>query len=296
MPLDFQRMEERIREFWEDEDVVERVRESTEGNEPFFMIDGPPYLTGPPHMGQFQNKVTKDVMLRFKQMQGFDVHDQAGFDTHGLPNEVKTEEKLGIENKNDIGTEITVTEFIEACKDRAVKAQDVWRDVMWRLAVWQDFEDPYLTYDPDYIESEWWFIEEASERGMLYDAEKPIYWCGRCQTSLAGYEVTDEYREVTDDAIYVKFPVRGTDQEYFLAWTTTPWTVPGNMAILVNPDYEYARVEVPEEGTLIMAEQLVEEVMQTAGYEGDEWVVTETVAGDELTGMEYLHPLVEEVP
>ncbi|MDY6768560.1 MAG: class I tRNA ligase family protein, partial [Candidatus Nanohaloarchaea archaeon] len=140
MPLDFQEMEQSVRAFWEENDIVEQVRESTEGNEPFFMIDGPPYLTGPPHMGQFQNKVTKDTMLRFKQMQGFDVHDQAGFDTHGLPNEVKTEEELGIENKNDIGTEISVAEFIEACKDRAVKAQDVWRDVMWRLAVWQDFE------------------------------------------------------------------------------------------------------------------------------------------------------------
>ncbi|MDY6765909.1 MAG: isoleucine--tRNA ligase [Candidatus Nanohaloarchaea archaeon] len=296
MPLDFQEMEESVRDFWDEENIVEQVRESTEGNEPFFMIDGPPYLTGPPHMGQFQNKVTKDVMLRFKQMQGFDVHDQAGFDTHGLPNEVKTEEELGIENKNDIGTDISVAEFIEACKERAVKAQDVWRDVMWRLAVWQDFDDPYLTYDPDYIESEWWFIEQADERDMLYDAEKPIYWCGRCQTSLAGYEVTDEYREVTDDAIYVKFPVRGEDDEYLLAWTTTPWTVPGNMAILVNPEYEYAKVEVPEEGTLIIAEQLVEEVMANAGYDEDEWIVTETVAGEELAGMEYLHPLVEEVP
>ncbi|MDY6769392.1 MAG: isoleucine--tRNA ligase, partial [Candidatus Nanohaloarchaea archaeon] len=208
----------------------------------------------------------------------------------------KTEEKLGIENKNDIGTEITVTEFIEACKDRAVKAQDVWRDVMWRLAVWQDFEDPYLTYDPEYIESEWWFIEQAADRDMLYSAKKPIYWCGRCQTSLAGYEVTDEYREVTDDAIYVKFPVKGTDEEYLLAWTTTPWTVPGNMAIVVNPDYEYVRVEVPDEGTLIVAEQLVEEVMDAGGYEDDEWVVSETVTGEELAGTAYFHPLADEVP
>ncbi|MDY6765796.1 MAG: isoleucine--tRNA ligase, partial [Candidatus Nanohaloarchaea archaeon] len=194
------------------------------------------------------------------------------------------------------GQEITVAEFIEACKDRAVTAQDVWKDVMHRLAVWQDFDDPYLTYDPDYIESEWWFIEEAADRDMLYSAKKPIYWCGRCQTSLAGYEVTDEYREVTDDAIYVKFPVKGTAQEYLLAWTTTPWTVPGNMAIVVNPDYEYAKVDVPDGGTLIVAEQLVEEVMANAGYDEDEWIVSGTVTGEELAGTGYLHPLMEEVP
>lgn len=295
MALDIRELEDGVREFWAENNIVEKVRESTEGNEKFFMIDGPPYLTGPPHMGQFQNKTTKDTMMRFKQMQGFHVWDQAGFDTHGLPNEVKTEEELGIENKNEIGQSISVAEFIEKCKERAVSAQDEWRDVMWQLAVWQDFEDPYLTYDPEYIESVWHFISHANNREMLYSARRPIYWCPRCQTTLAGYEVTDEYREVTDDAIYVKFPLRDRD-ESLLIWTTTPWTIPGNMAIIVHPDFDYARVEVDDE-TLIMAEKLVPEVMGKAGYDEEEWEIIGTFKGSAMQGKSYHHVLAdEEVP
>lgn len=294
MSPDFKEIESDVRKFWEANDIVETVRESTEGNEPFFMIDGPPYLTGPPHMGQFQNKTTKDTMMRFKQMQGYDVWDQAGFDTHGLPNEVKTEEELGIENKNEIGDTISVADFIEKCKERAVTAQDEWKDVMWQLAVWQDFEDPYLTYDNDYIESVWHFVSHADGRDMLYSSLEPIYWCGRCQTSLSGYEVTDEYREVTDDAIFVKFPLVDRN-EYLLIWTTTPWTVPGNMAIIVHPDFEYARVDVDGE-TLIMADQLVEEVMEKAGYDEDDWERQGTFMGSAMQGKQYRHVLEDEVP
>jgi len=254
---------EKVQEHWDEESVREKVRESTEGNEPFFMIDGPPYLNGAPHVGHMQGKVLKDVYLRYKQMQGYDVWDQAGFDTHGLPNELATEEELGIENKNEIGNDIPAEEFIEECKQRATSAQDLWRGTMRDLAIWQDFEDPYLTYEPGYIESEWWLVQQAEEQDLIYRAEKPMHWCPRCQTSLSGYEVTDEYQEVEDTAVYAQFQLKDREEKLVI-WTTTPWTIPANMAVFVNPNYRYAVVDTGDE-KLIIAEQLVPTVMDGAG-------------------------------
>lgn len=294
MSYDPETIESDVANYWEQNNVIERVRELTDGNESFFMIDGPPYLNGPPHVGHMQGKVLKDVMLRFKQMQGYDVWDQAGFDTHGLPNELATEEKLGIENKNEIGDSISPAKFITECKDRATSAQDLWKGVMGELAIWQDFDNPYLTFDKDYIESEWWLVKQAHEQGLLYQAGKPIHWCPRCQTSLSGYEVTDEYQEVTDLSIFVPMPLENRD-EHLLIWTTTPWTIPANMAIYVHPDFEYARVEV-DDRILIIAEQLVDTVMDKAGYDEDEYDILNTLKGIQLQGKKYEHPLLDRLP
>jgi len=294
MSYDPKAIESRVSEYWETNSIVEKVRESTEGNKPFFMIDGPPYLNGPPHVGHMQGKVFKDVMLRFKQMQGYDVWDQAGFDTHGLPNELASEEELGIESKNEIGTDISASTFIEECRKRATSAQDLWKGVMGDLAIWQDFDDPYMTYDDDYIESEWWLVREAEEQGLLYTAKKPIHWCPRCQTSLSGYEVTDEYQEVDDLAVFVRFPLVNRD-ESVLIWTTTPWTIPANMAVYVHPDFHYARVHVDGE-QLIVAEQLVDRVMEQAGYDEDDYTIQTTFQGIELQGKKYEHPFLDEIP
>ncbi|MDY6788475.1 MAG: isoleucine--tRNA ligase [Candidatus Nanohaloarchaea archaeon] len=287
-------IERKTQKYWRENDIKRKVREATEGNEPFFLIDGPPYLNGPPHVGHMQGKVLKDVMMRFKQMQGFDVWDQAGFDTHGLPNELATEEELGIEDKNEIGSKISAAEFIEKCRERATSAQDMWVGVMDDLAIWQDFENPYLTFHKDYIESEWWLVKQAEEQGLLYQALKPIHWCPRCQTSLSGYEVTDEYRKVEDTAIFVKIPLENRDEKLVI-WTTTPWTIPANMAIFVHPDFDYARVKVEGE-TLVIADQLVDTVLQKAGYEEDEYEVLGSFDGIELQGKKYSHPLAGEVP
>ncbi|MCJ7450330.1 MAG: isoleucine--tRNA ligase, partial [Candidatus Nanohaloarchaeota archaeon QJJ-9] len=287
-------LEEEVKKFWKNNDVKRKVRESTEGNEPFFMIDGPPYLNGAPHVGHMQGKVLKDVMLRYKQMQGFDVWDQAGFDTHGLPNELATEEELGIENKNEIGKSISASKFIKECRERATSAQDLWKGVMEDLAVWQDFEDPYMTYDPDYIESEWWLVKKTWEEDLIYRAKKPIHWCPRCQTSLSGYEVTDEYQEIEDISIFVKFPIENRDEK-LLIWTTTPWTIPSNMAIYVHPEFRYARVKLDDE-ILIIADQLVDKVMEKAGYEEEDYEVLNSFTGVELKGKRYEHPFLEEVP
>ncbi len=289
-----QKIEKDVSTYWDNKNVKEKVRASTQGNEPFFLIDGPPYLNGAPHVGHMQGKVLKDVMLRFKQMQGFDVHDQAGFDTHGLPNELATEEELGIENKNEIGDSISAAKFIEECKARATSAKDLWEGVMDDLAVWQDFENPYMTYDPEYIETAWWLLKKTHEKGLLYEDGKPIHWCPRCQTSLSGYEVTDEYQQVEDIAVYVKFPLRDREEKVVI-WTTTPWTVPSNMAVFVHPEHEYATVEVQDE-KLIIAEQLVDKVMNTAGIEEEEYGVTDTFKGKDIEGLKYDTPFLEEVP
>ncbi len=294
MSYDPHEIEQQVSQYWADNNIVEKVRASTGGGEPFFIIDGPPYLNGPPHVGHMQGKVLKDVMLRFKQMQGYDVWDQAGFDTHGLPNELATEEELGIENKNEIGDSISSDEFIRKCRERATSAQDLWKGIMSDLAIWQDFEDPYMTYDPDYIESEWWLVSEAVDQDLLYTARKPIHWCPRCQTSLSGYEVSDEYQEVTDTSIFVTMPLENRDEK-LLIWTTTPWTIPANMAIFVHPDFEYARIEVDDE-VIIVADQLVDTVMEKAGYGRDEYEVLGSVSGVQLQGKKYRHPLAEEVP
>ncbi|WEL19358.1 isoleucine--tRNA ligase [Candidatus Nanohalococcus occultus] len=289
-----QQLEENVKQFWEENDVKQKVRNSTEGNDPFYLVDGPPYLNGAPHVGHMQGKVLKDVMLRFKQMQGFDVWDQAGFDTHGLPNELATEEELGVEDKNEIGKSISAAEFIEKCKERATSAQDLWKGVMGDLAIWQDFEDPYMTYDPEYIESEWWLVSQVEEQDLLYKDLKPIHWCPRCQTSLSGYEVTDAYKDVEDLAVYVKFPLAGREEKVVI-WTTTPWTIPANMAVFVHPNIRYARVELNGE-KLIIAEELVGEVLGKAGYSAEDYEILDTMVGSDLESMKYEHPMVEEAP
>lgn len=290
---DPKKIEEEVRQFWRKGNTKEKVRKKNKGEEKFFLLDGPPYLTGDPHLGHMLNKVVKDTVLRFKRMEGYDVWDQAGFDAHGLPNEVKTEEKLGIEKKTDIGEKISVEEFIEECRKRAVSSEGVWKDVMERLAVWQDFDNPYITFHNSYIESEWWFIKQAAEKDMIYRKKRPMYWCPRCMTSLSQNEISDEYKTIEDHSVFVKFPMKDTEDEYFLIWTTTPWTIPGNVAILLNPDFRYARVKT-KEGTLIMAKDLVDNVMEKLDIE--EYKILNTLDGTSLQGKEYIHPLQEEIP
>ena len=288
-----EKLEKKVSEYWQENNVKQKVRKSTEGSEPFFLIDGPPYLNGSPHVGHMQGKVIKDVMLRFKQMQGYDVHDQAGFDTHGLPNELATEEHLGIEDKNEIGDSISAKKFIEECKKRATSAKDDWQTVMEDLAIWQDFEDPYMTYDADYIETAWWLLEKTEDQDLLYEGRKPIHWCPRCQTSLSGYEVTDEYQEIEDIAVFAKFPLENREEKLVI-WTTTPWTIPSNMAVFTHPDYQYAVVKAQGE-KLIIAEQLVERTMAKKGLEEDDYTIERTMIGSDLKGLKYKTPFLDEI-
>jgi len=289
-----EKLENEISQHWKENNIKEKVRKSTEGKEPFFLIDGPPYLNGSPHVGHMQGKVIKDVMLRFKQMQGYDVHDQAGFDTHGLPNELATEEHLGIEDKNEIGDSISAKKFIEECRKRATSAKDNWQNVMEDLAVWQDFKEPYMTFDKDYIETAWWLLQETEKQDLLYEGTKPIHWCPRCQTSLSGYEVTDEYQQIEDIAVFAKFPLENREEKLVI-WTTTPWTIPSNMAVFTHPDYRYAIVQAEGE-KLIIAEQLVERTMAKKGLEEDEYSIERTMIGSDLKGLKYKTPFLEDIP
>jgi len=165
---------------------------------------------------------------------------------------------------------------------------------MGDLAVWQDFEDPYMTYENDYIETAWWLLKKTDEKDLLYEAGKPIHWCPRCQTSLSGYEVTDEYQQITDISVFVKYPMENRDEKLVI-WTTTPWTIPSNMAVFVHPDYKYAKVDVDGE-QLIIAQQLVNRTMEKAGYEEDDYEVVQTMVGSDLKGMKYETPFLDEIP
>lgn len=281
-------IEEGVKKYWSDVSAREKAH-GKQGDEKFYFLDGPPYTTGRIHLGTTWNKILKDAVLRFKRMKGFDVMDRPGWDMHGLPIEVKVEESLGLESKKEI-EELGVAEFVEECRSFALRFMDSMTEQFKDLGAWFTWEDPYMTIRDEYIEAAWWAIERADDKGLLEKGLRVVNWCPRCETALADSEV--EYREIEDPSIYVKFPVEGED-EYILVWTTTPWTLPANVAVAVHPGFEYARVRMGDE-VYVMAEALVEHVAEVAG--ADDFEVLETFPGEELRGLRYVHPLEEEVP
>lgn len=279
--------EKEIFEFWEKEKIPEKAR--LKGNQKFYFLDGPPYVTNPIHVGTAWNKSLKDAYIRYFKMRGYQVRDQPGFDMHGLPIEVMVEKKLGIKTKKEIEA-LGIENFVNACKKFALENLKVATSQFQNLGVWMDWDRPYRTLDNSYIESVWWLIKRADERGLLEKGNKIVHWCPRCETVLAGYEATDEYREVEDDSIYVKFRLEGKEKDYIIIWTTTPWTLPANVAVMVNPDFMYAKVKVGDE-TYIVAEDRVGAVFMDEKYE-----VVERIPGSKLSGLRYVPPLLEEVP
>jgi isoleucyl-tRNA synthetase len=287
---DAKAVEDQIFKFWESGSIPAKVR-TRGGSRKFYFLDGPPYVTNPIHVGTAWNKTLKDVYIRYFRMNGYDVRDQPGFDMHGLPIEVMVEKKIGVKSKKDIEV-LGIEKFIEACKAYAMDNLKIATEQFKNLGVWMDWDSPYRTLDNYYIESVWWLIKKAEEKGLLDKGKKIVHWCPRCETVLAGYEATDEYRDVKEDSIYVKFKVKGSEKQFILIWTTTPWTLPANVAVMVNPNFTYARVRAGEE-TYIMAEGRVESVFRdtNTAYE-----VVETFPGSDLKNMEYDPPLLEEVP
>ncbi len=282
-----------ILKWWEEERVYEEVKEAKRGGPKFYFLDGPPYVTNPIHVGTAWNKLIKDVFLRYHRMRGFDVRDQPGFDMHGLPIEVMVERRLGLTSKKDIEEKLGVAKFIEECKSYALENLKVLTSQFKNLGVWMDWDNPYRTIDNDYIEAVWLVIKRAHEKGLLWRGVKVVHWCPRCGTVLAGYEVTEEYREVESPSIYVKFPVEGRDKEYILIWTTTPWTLPANVAVMVHPDHNYVRVRAGDE-VYILAEARYRQVLEEAGL--SHYEVLQVIPGCELEGLRYSPPLAEEVP
>ncbi|NLA38393.1 MAG: isoleucine--tRNA ligase, partial [Methanomicrobiales archaeon] len=287
-------VETAVQDYWEREDTYARVKALRKVGKPFFFVDGPPYTTGHIHLGTAWNKIIKDVILRYHRMRGADVIDRAGYDMHGLPIEVKVEHQLGFASKKDI-EDYGIAEFIEQCRIFAVTHMEIMSGQFQRLGVWLDFENPYQTITDDYIESAWWAIQRADERGLLERGHRVVNWCPRCETAIADSEV--EYWDETDPSIFVRFPIIGREDEYLVIWTTTPWTLPANVAVAVNPAFTYARVRAKKDDSvevLWIADELVESVLKAGRYQ--DYTVLERVPGSALIGTEYASPLAEFVP
>lgn len=291
MPKDYdsKTVEEGVFAYWRERGIEKKVRDAGEGK--FYFLDGPPYVTNPIHVGTAWNKILKDAYIRFYRMNGFRVRDQPGFDMHGLPIEVMVEKKIGIKSKKEIEA-LGIENFIRTCKAFALENLQIATKQFKNLGVWMDWDAPYKTLDDHYIESVWAMLKRADEKRLLEKGKKVVHWCPRCETVLAGYEATDEYMELEEESIYVKFKVERKEDEYILIWTTTPWTLPANVAVMVHPDYTYARVRSGGE-TYILAEDRLEHVFSDTGKE---YEVIERFPGSYLRGLGYRAPLLEEVP
>ncbi|NYB52648.1 MAG: isoleucine--tRNA ligase [Methanobacteriaceae archaeon] len=287
-------IEEKVQKFWEENQTYEKTRDLRKNQPNFSFLDGPPYCSGRIHLGTAWNKIIKDSFLRFKSMSGFNVRRQAGWDTHGLPIEHKVEGLLGLKSKKEIETRIGIENFVNKCKEFAVENQALMTQQFQLLGVWMDWDKPYVTFDTQYMESCWWTLKRAHEKELLIKDQRVITWCPRCETALALAEIDYENKE--DPSIYVKFPLKGREKEFILVWTTTPWTLPANLAVCVHPDYDYAYIKVEDPETkkteiYVMAEALVEATFPEQDYE-----IIKTVKGSELEGTEYQHPLPGEIP
>jgi isoleucyl-tRNA synthetase len=285
-------IESSVFKFWEDNQIYRKVK-SRKGRK-FYFVDGPPYTTGRIHLGTAWNKVIKDVILRYKRMCGFDPTDTPGWDMHGLPIEVKVEQELGFRTKRDIES-FGIDEFVKRCMEYAMRNKDAMTEQFKMLGVWMDWENPYMTVKAEYMNAAWFTVKKAHEKGLLERKKMVVNWCPRCETALADAEV--EYQDKEDPSIYVKFPVKGKQNEYIVIWTTTPWTLPANMAVAVHPSLEYVKVRAIKNGNveyLILAAELAENVLVRGEY--DSWEVVETYLGEDLVGIEYEHPLADEIP
>jgi len=281
-----QKIEKEILEFWEREKIPQKVVEFDRKKPKFYVLDGPPYLTNVPHVGNVRATINKDVISRFKQMRGFSVWYQPGFDTHGLPIEVKVEEKLNIKSKHEI--EKNTDKFIRECQKFTDSGLHTWLELYKKIGTFRGWVEPYITKKPEYIESSWWTLKKLYENNLLVKGSRPVAWCPRCGTALAGYEVTDSYKDLTDPSIYVKFKIKDKN-EYLLVWTTTPWTLTANVAIVAHPDEYYVKIEVNGE-KLILAEKLLENVVKEIGIK--KYKILEKFKGSELDQIEYC-PIIE---
>ena len=287
-------VENQIKEIWERSGAYQKVRALRIGGRKFFFVDGPPYTTGRIHLGTAWNKVIKDAILRYKSMNGFEVKDRAGWDMHGLPIEVKVEESFGFKSKKDIEA-YGVDKFIQRCKEFALRQKDDMTLQFKALGVWLDWEDPYMTLKNEYIEAAWWTLKKAHEHNLLERGLRVVNWCPRCQTALADAEV--EYWDETDYSIYVKFPVKDEPNTYIVIWTTTPWTIPANVAVAIHPKFEYSKVRAYRDGQvdiLIMASDLVEDVLKKGRYK--DYELLEKLSSEEMKDLNYDSPLFDLVP
>lgn len=279
--LDFVTREKKVEQFWKENRIFEKSMEENEGKPQYMFYDGPPTANGKPHIGHVLTRVIKDLVPRFWTMKGYEVPRKAGWDTHGLPVEIEVEKLLGLDGKEQI-EEYGLAPFIEKCKESVWKYKGMWEDFSSTVGFWADMENPYVTYENDYIESVWWSLKQIWDKGLLYKGYKVVPYCPRCGTPLSSHEVAQGYKDVKERSAIAKFKAAG-ENAYFLAWTTTPWTLPSNVALCVNPDETYVKVQKGDE-FYYMAEALLESVL------GSDYVVLKKYKGKELEYKEY-HPL-----
>ncbi len=276
--LNFVEREKEIIEFWKQNGIFEKSVEKNEGGEEFSFFDGPPTANGKPHIGHILTRVMKDIVPRYQTMKGKHVLRKAGWDTHGLPVELEVEKSLGMDGKQDI-EKFGIEPFIQKCKQSVWKYQSEWEKMSARVGYWVDMDHPYVTYHDDYIESEWWALKEIHKKGLLYKGHKIVPYCPRCGTAISSHEVAQGYKLVKETSAVARFRVKGKDNTFILAWTTTPWTLPSNVALCMNPDEDYAEIEA--DGTrYILAEALVPKFFE-------EYKVIEKRKGKEYEGTAY---------
>ena len=297
-------IEREIQESWAAEDAYRKTKELRENGERFYFLDGPPYTSGHVHMGTALNKTIKDILLRYWRMNGYNVRDQPGFDMHGLPIEVMVEkgirvpgrtgrdgkpDEVGIRSKKEIENVIGIDNFVKTCREQALALHASMTEEFKQLGAWMDWEHPYQTIKGEYMESAWWTIKRAEENGLLDSSSRVVTWCPRCETALAEAEI--EYWDETDPSVMVKFPLTDGSGASLLIWTTTPWTLPSNMAVAAHPDFDYAKIRLTgDDGgdTVICLESQAEYVMKKGGFTSFE--VLERYKGKDMVGMEYVPP------
>lgn len=273
---------------WKQNKTFEKSIDQRAKENSYVFYDGPPFITGVPHHGTLLSSIVKDVVPRYQTMQGKRVERRWGWDCHGLPAETFTEKKLGITDRRDIGTKISLEEYIKANRENMVQTGNLWEDTVDRIGRWVDFKGAYKTMDKDYMESVWWAFKELYEKGKIYEGERVLMYCTRDATPLSKAEVTMDagaYQDVTDPSVYVKFKLKDSD-EYLLAWTTTPWTLLGNTAIAVNKDFDYTKVKVGDD-VLILAEDLLPKVLTDEKHQPIDFEIVGKVKGSELVGQSY---------
>ena len=279
--LNFVDREKKVEKFWKDNHIFEKSIETRAKGTPYVFYDGPPTANGKPHIGHVLTRVIKDMIPRYRAMKGYMVPRKAGWDTHGLPVELEVEKSLGLDGKEQI-EEYGLEPFIQHCKESVWKYKSMWEDFSNTVGFWADMDHPYVTYDNTFIESEWWALKKIWDKGLLYKGFKIVPYCPRCGTPLSSHEVAQGYKDVKERSAIVRFKAKGEDA-YILAWTTTPWTLPSNVALCVNPNESYVKVKAGDGKVYYMAEALVEKVLGGLG----EYEVLERYIGKDLEYKEY---------
>ncbi|HEX4662221.1 MAG TPA: isoleucine--tRNA ligase [Candidatus Saccharimonadales bacterium] len=286
--------EKALIDYWHEHKTFEKSVEMRSAENAFVFYDGPPFITGVPHHGTLLSSVVKDAVPRYQTMKGKRVERVWGWDCHGLPAEVFTEKKLGVKDRRDIGTKISLEEYITTCRENMVATGDLWENTIDRIGRWVDFKGAYKTMDKDYMESVWWAFKTLYEKGKLYEGERVLLYCTRDATPLSKAEVTMDagaYQDVTDPSVYVKFKLKDEDS-YLLAWTTTPWTLPANVAVALNKNFEYAEVAVDGQ-KLILAKDLLDKVLTNEKHQILPYTILRTIKGKDLIGRA-VEPLFED--